>query len=146
MPNQHVWSRLAELGKCTAQVEIELGKGLRLGPGVAPRVPGPVVCADARETGNPGLYKDPVKGKVAQPIFDDNGWASMTGAIHVKAVCAQVHELSGWLGRGCSFRTDLKGTEAEDKSSEQRKPDQSHNLPRDRSGYGECGRFVPACV
>jgi hypothetical protein len=143
VPDQHVWSRLAELGKCAAQVEIELVEGLRLGPGVAPRISGPIIGADARETGDSGLHKDPVEGEVAKPVFDDDGGASMASAVDVKAVCAQIHKLSGWLARGCSFRTDLTRAESEDKSPDQRKPDKLHNTSGDRSVYGECCLFVP---
>ena len=100
MAHQHVGLPLAKLFEGVMQLEVDLGKCAGFGSGVAPCVPGAVVGADARKSGDLVLDKSPVEGEVSQPVFDDHGWAAMAAAEDVKLVSAQVNQLPGRLGSG----------------------------------------------
>ena len=74
---------LAQLLESVSQFKIELRKGARLWPWVAPGITSTVVCADAREIRNTRLHDEPIKRKIAKPVLDNDEWTAFSGAVHV---------------------------------------------------------------
>lgn len=71
---------------------------------VAPRITGAVVCADAGgvwRRGDELLNEDPLDGKAASSVFDDDCWRAGADAIEMEAAAADVDESAG---RGWGLR------------------------------------------
>src|SRR5260370_4959771 len=85
---------LTELVQCVMKFEIELGVGPRLRTGIAPRVAGTIVGADPRKLLDFRLDQNPIKGKVAEAIFDYNRKSSLARAVDMKAMTAKVSQFA----------------------------------------------------
>jgi hypothetical protein len=93
--DQQVRALLFQFRQRIVQFKIQLRERSRLGTGIAPGVSGPVVGANARETGNFPLHQNPVKGKISEPVLDNDRGGALPGAVDMQFVAAEVNEFSG---------------------------------------------------
>jgi hypothetical protein len=100
MANEDEGSTFTQCRQCVVQFHVQLRKSAWLWARIAPGVATAVVSANAGEERDARLHQGPVKGEIAEPIFDDYGGLATTAAIHVKFMAAQIHQFSGWGGRG----------------------------------------------
>jgi hypothetical protein len=88
VPYKYKRAFLTELGESVSQFEIHLRKRAGFGARIAPGIPGPIVSADACKPRNPILHQDPVKGKISQSIFHNDGRAAFPRTVHMKKVAS----------------------------------------------------------
>jgi hypothetical protein len=107
MSDEHVWAFLSEFHQGIAELKIYLRERSRLRPGIALRISGAVVSANARELCDLRLDEDPIEREVSKAVFDHDRWAALAGAIYVQTMATKIDHLSDWwrgIGGNCHNR------------------------------------------